>query len=242
MEPIAHNYNSNQSSCYFLDLRNSTRVTRCISLEGGSNQSEIATGRLNHHANVMLSIHEQLIRKLQQRDPGQYHWDNTGDGHLCLMWTPAHAWDTLDNACFIAKYLSTELETYNKGKLKEWAQALNQDSLEIYFGIGLHTGSSLIYETFGKRYAYGVVMNTASRVEGQTKNFTDLDILLTQNFYDYLVKQQKNLAENDKRKTKSTLEKIHCVSKFAMDVKDSRDDGHILYTVRPADYDAFISE
>ena len=87
---------------------------------------------------------------------------------------------------------------YNKGQLASWARDLELEKLEIFLGWEYTSGGSLVYDNDKKRYAYGVVMNTTARVEGQTKNFADIDILLTGYFADALKDQQHLLNANDK--------------------------------------------
>lgn len=242
MKLIADNYYTDHSSCYFLDMRNSTLIVRTISLDQDS-KSVKATERLKIHAEFMLRVHELLSSKLKGLDKDQYYFDDTGDGHFCLLWTKTHAWDILDIACTIARFLTAELKSYNAGPLQEWSNEINRP-LKLDFGMGLHTGGSLIYEDgeSKKKYAFGIVLNTASRVESYTKNYIDLSLLFTGNFKSCLQQQHEHLKKGDQRAKKSIFQKIKPASAFNIDIKDSRQDGHALYTILPQNIVSFITQ
>ncbi len=241
MKLIADNYNSHQSSCYFLDMRNSTFITRIISLDH-SNKTEKAVERLKTHAAFMLEIHRQVTTKLEKLDKNKFYFDDTGDGHFCLIWTENHAWDALDIASSISQFLFKELKIYNSSKLDLWSKE-TRETLRLDFGIGLHTGGSLVYEDeiTGKRYAFGVVLNTAARLESFTKNYRDLSLLFTGNFKNFLGHQRPIFDENNRLKALKQLEKIIPVSSFNVDIKDSKSDGHELFTILPKNISEFIS-
>lgn len=230
-----------QSSCYFLDMRNSTTIVRAISLHDKS-KSEKATNRLITHAEFMLSIHELLNAKLAGFDKQKYYFDDTGDGHFCLIWTKTHAWDLMDMACTIARFLTDQLKSYNENELKSWS-AEWKEPLKLNFGIGLHTGGSIVYEdeVTQKLYAFGVVLNTASRMESYTKSYKSLSILISGNFKKFLRDQQFYLKKGDPRADASIFKKIKRVSSFKIDIKDSKEDGHVLYTILEEDFTNFIT-
>src|SRR5882724_2129973 len=137
MKLLADNYKETLSSCYFLDLRNSTYITREISLSG-DRKSRHNTRRLKKHAIFLMKINEHVKK------------------------------DHLNN-------------------LKTWSKEIGHD-LNLGFGIGLHTGGSLVYnnEKVGRNFVFGIVLNTASRVESYTKQFTELSLLFTHNFISIL--------------------------------------------------------
>jgi hypothetical protein len=241
MKLIADNYKPRQSSCYFLDMRNSTFITRAISLSHNIKSGK-AVDRLKIHADFMLKIHRQVSNKLMKLDKDKYYFDDTGDGHFCLLWTKAHTWDALDIACTVSKFLSEELKIYNAGELDLWSKETNE-KLKLDFGIGLHTGGSLVYEdeNSGKRYAFGIVLNTAARLESFTKNYSNLSLLFTGNFKNHLTGQRGLFRDNDKRRGIEWLEKIKPASLLNIDIKDGKTDGHELFTILPEDISDFIT-
>ena len=82
MEITANNYKARQSSCYYLDMRNSTSIIRYIGLVS---KGETKIKRLDFHAQFMMSIHTFLMKKLKELHQDEFYFDNTGDGHLCLL-------------------------------------------------------------------------------------------------------------------------------------------------------------
>ena len=119
------------------------------------------------------------------------YFNNTGDGHLCLVWNKTHAWTmTMDIACSINAYLEKRIKEYYAHHLKLWAQGYKKE-LSIGFGIGMHTGESIVIEEkeTNIKFAYGIVLNTAARTESSTKNFSNVNLLFTDYFKKRLEKQ-----------------------------------------------------
>ena len=229
MQLVSDNYNDKQSSCYFLDLRNSTYITRKISLDGDHKKSEYSQ-RLKDHAEFMLGIHRFLTTILEKLNSKEYYYNDTGDGHLCLFWDKDHAATALKLACSMGIFLKKKLAEYNDKKLSKWSQEINA-TLSLDFGIGLHSGGSLVYNDMQRNFAFGIVLNTAARVESYTKNFTTLPLLLTKNFVNFLESHLHPWEKYGKL--------IKQVTKYNVDIKDSKIEGHLLYTVLEQDWRHF---
>ncbi len=238
MNIIADNYNESLSTCYVLDLRNSTSVTREISLSDNHNKRKDSE-RLKIHAGFLMEINEFVINKLNQLKHKSYYYNDTGDGHLCLFWDKTHAWTALKIACGLAEFLRKRLANYNESQLKKWSNEIDQ-KLKLGFGIGMHTGGSLICynETIKRQFAFGIVTNSASRVESYTKQFADLPFLFTKNFNTHLHKQLAFDAVRRKIR-ESKLQKVKEVTHYKVDIKDSKSRGHLLYTIGSQDWELF---
>ena len=241
MRLIANNYTNKQSSCYFLDMRNSTYITRVISISRESEKNVVSTQRLKDHSMFMMDIHKQLHYLLLKKDLLKLsHHNNTGDGHMCLLWDNRHAWSVLNIVCSMAQFLQKKVSLYNSTTLMEWSKAINQP-LKLDFGIGIHSGGSLVYENdvFDGNFAYGIVLNSASRVEAFTKNFVNIPILLTNNCLDLLEKQHKKYNVSGKDWS-FYRDKIKQVTFHRVDIKDNKNRGHELYTILPSEWKWFI--
>ena len=228
------------SSCYFLDLRNSTRIIRELSLEDGTSTRETRKN-LKKHAEFMIDIHRQLENKLNCMSANnkklEYFFNDTGDGHMCLFWDEAHAWRALDLACHIYVYLHSnkKLEKHN-----EWIKkVLKKGELQLGFGIGLHTGGSVVYEkkAFGRDYAFGIAINSAARMESFTKLFKKLKFLFSGYLCNFLKKQFANITINNVTNFDDLLNKqLVLVVEQKADIKDERPSGHKLWTIKKPDF------
>ena len=232
MTLLADNYKEALSSCYFLDLRNSTYITRKISLSEDQ-KSRNNTTRLKKHAKFLMRINEHVKKELDSLGNNTlFYYNDTGDGHLCLFWDKTHAWTALSLACSLAIFLEAEIKKYNSNNLKTWSGEIGHD-LNLGFGIGLHTGGSLVYknEKVGRNFVFGIVLNTASRVESYTKQFTELSLLFTHHFYIYLVRQIDYKPIKEREDYNSRLKNITPVTSYNVDIKDSKSRGHLLYSI-----------
>jgi len=242
-----NNYTIRQCSCYFLDIRNSTNIIRTISLKSdrvkGSRQQNTAdTKKLLTHSEFMLDIHKFLFEKLATLKIDDYYFNNTGDGHLCLVWNETHAWTIMDIACSISAYLEKRIKEYYTGYLKLWAKEYHKE-LSIGFGIGMHTGESVIVEEKATniKFGYGIVLNTAARTESSTKNFANANLLFTDYFKKRLEEQLPLLQSPQKGNWPGYEKIIKAVTKSPVDTKDSKSTGHLLYTVEKKNLHYFIT-
>ncbi|MGH2565364.1 MAG: hypothetical protein ACRDE5_12665 [Ginsengibacter sp.] len=242
MNLIADNYKETLSSCYFLDLRNSTYITREISLSADG-KSRKNTERLKKHAKFLMAVNEHVKQDLDRLGNNKsFYYNDTGDGHLCLFWDETHAWTALNIACSLAIFLDTEFKKYRLNDLKTWFAEIGHD-LDLGFGIGLHTGGSLVYdnEKVGRNFVFGIVLNSASRVESYTKQFTGLSLLFTHNFYLYLVKQIDYKSKKEKKHYNYLRKSISPGTNYKVDIKDSKSRGHLLYTINLEKWELFNS-
>lgn len=239
MKITANNYKGRQSSCYYLDMRNSTSIIRYIS-RVSKNETKIE--RLDFHAQFMMNIHTFLMKKLKELDQDKFYFDNTGDGHLCLLWNEIHAWTMIDLVCSLSIFLEQEIKKYNN-QLEGWIKE-PEKKIAIDFGIGIHTAGSLYYRNkeLGRDFAYGIVLNSAARTESFTKNFNDIKILISGNFRRFLGIQYQRLDIGSKRKLKGFKDKIKAVTQYRSDVKDNSPKGHLLYTIESSDWKYFTTK
>jgi class 3 adenylate cyclase len=180
-----------------------------------------------------MGINEHVKKDLDRLGNKKlFYYNDTGDGHLCLFWDKTHAWTALKIACSLAVFLDTELKKYRLSDLKKWSEEIGND-LDLGFGIGLHTGGSLVYNNkkVGRDFVFGIVLNTASRVESYTKQFTELSLVFTHNFYLYLVKQVNYKSKKEKEHYNFLVKNISPVTNYNVDIKDSKSRGHLLYTI-----------
>jgi len=243
MNLIADNYKETLSSCYFLDLRNSTYITREISLSS-DRKSRMNTRRLKKHAKFLMEINEHVIKDLNRlRNKRSFYYNDTGDGHLCLFWDKTHAWTALNMACSLAIFIDTVLKVYHLNDLKTWSEEIGHD-LDLGFGIGLHTGGSLVYynDKVGRNFVFGIVLNTASRVESYTKQFTGLSLLFTHHFYLHLIKQIDYKSKKEKEHYNFLVKSIRPVTNYNVDIKDSKSRGHLLYTINQEKWELFCKD
>jgi len=191
----------------------------------------------------MMRIHEFLFSKLEELKVKEYYFDNTGDGHMCLLWNKTHSWTLIDVVCSLAVFLYKELKEYKTNYLDKWSKEIEKP-LDIGFGIGIHSAGSLIYhhDSLARQFGYGTVLNSSARVESFTKNFSDLNVLFTGNFKSFLSKQFKMLEKTRQTKLKDYESKIKAVTNFRSDVKDNRGNGHLLYTINNKDRTYFIEK
>lgn len=237
-----NNYNAKQSSCYFLDIRNSTDIIRTISRDKDKTHNNTEE-RLNAHSEFMLDIHKFLHQKLLELKINDFYFSNTGDGHTCLLWNKTHAWTILHLACAMTTFLEGRIEEYKSTYIKEWEAFYEKKDMRIGFGIGMHTGGSVIsHQTVvNNNFAYGVALNSAARTESFTKNFPTIQFLFTQNFRFFLKKQFPFLQSPKKKTWKEYESLISAVTNFRVDIRDSKPSGHLLYTVTKQNRGFFLT-
>lgn len=241
---MINNYNNSQSSCYFLDLRNSTFLVRTISLStnnGSSNPKKSSdANKLLVHSEFMMNIHETLFFKLKELGINEFYFNNTGDGHVCLLWDKTHAWSALSIACTLTLYLEKRIKKYQDDYLTSWSNEFQKD-LRLGFGVGIHSGGSIIIPSNdgAREFAFGIVLNSAARIESFTKTFPSLTILFTQNFKSQLKRQHKYFKTKHNWNWYENI--FDKVTEFPVDTKDSRTAGHILYTISSKNRKYFAS-
>ncbi len=214
-EPIELNY-ENGSSAFVVDIRGSSQIVRELSYSVSIADYNAA---LLEHTNFMMRLFKCIFERIEPLPLDNcFSFNDTGDGCLCVFWDNDHPLTCLRVAAAIHEYLLKD--SYAKEN-------------KIRFGIGLHTGGSLVYRTSSPKrdYVFGIVANTAARVEKFTKNLKDAEkgrqndprLIFTGNFKHHL---QKLLTDEEKKK-------VVPISEFRLSINDGKNDGHFLYTLPP---------
>jgi hypothetical protein len=227
MELINNYYEDTQSTCLFFDLRGSTNLIRKISLvkEKKDKSSHI---RMAKHAEFMIGIHRYLEKTIEELNIDKFYFNDTGDGGTLLFWDKYHIYDALIVACSLCIHLEKEILKYNK-IIHSWGF----ESLKLDFGISMHTGGSIILKNkaFGRDFAYGIAVNSAARIESFTKNLSDIKVLFSGNFMEFIDAQKVHLSSEKKKaliKLKTYLVKV---SDAKFKINDGKEDGHFLYYI-----------
>ncbi len=206
----------NGSSAFLFDLRNSTRLIRLLSYR---TDNKGFSQPLVDHITLMTNIKDFIRAKIGTLGIGdRYSLNDTGDGQLCVFWNPVHSITCLRVALPLYIYLESTLSSYNKTLREKYKYSLSVD-----FGIGIHCGGCVVYRS-EKDYVYGIVINTAARLESQTKQPNSPKLLLSGNFKAFFKKQ---LPES-KKKLISGFKRIQ---PNRIDVKDAKGKGHFCYEI-----------
>ncbi len=222
-----YDYNS---SCYFFDLRNSTAIIRKLSAKSTSENIE----KLEFHSNMMQRIYVALDDILKKIAPVEFYINDTGDGHTCLIRGKNHAVLILKVACHMAEFVKPLLIEYNH------ELNLRNIALKLDFGIGMHSGGSVLIKNLelNKKFAYGIVINSASRVEAFTKTFPNIKLLFTGTFKINLENQIKNETGIIFAGIKNNIQQVTFVPAL---INDAKSNGHILYTIPESSWSQIAS-
>jgi hypothetical protein len=217
-DPINRNC-ENGASALIVDIRGSAELVRTKSY---SDSTENYNEALKQHTGFMLEMFKLLFARISSLSLGdEFSFNDTGDGCLCVFWNEKHSLTCIKIASVIHQHLLSQ-------------EYLHRNKVE--FGIGLHTGGCLIYRMalpIRRDFVFGIVPNTAARVEKFTKNLRDSEkkaennprMLFTGNFKDNLLRcLTKELRPNITRE-------IVPVSTFRLSINDGKTEGHILYTI-----------
>jgi hypothetical protein len=212
---IYRNY-ENGASAFLFDMRNSTRLIRFLSYR---TDNKGFSQPLVDHTTLMTNIKDFIRDRIGAFGIGdQYSLNDTGDGHLCVFWDPVHSITCLKVALPLYIYLESTLNSYNKTLKEKYKYSLSVD-----FGIGIHCGGCVVYRS-QKDYIYGIVVNTAARIESQTKQPNSPKLLLSGNFKTFFKEQ---LPES-KKKLISSFKRIQ---QNRIDVRDEKNKGHFCYKI-----------
>jgi len=214
-DPIDLNYPSG-SSAVIVDIRDSSELVRGKSY---SDSPENYNKALKEHTGFMMQLFKCVFDYVESLSQGDsFAFNDTGDGCLCVFWDQHHPLTCLKVACVMHEHLCK-------------ARYVKENN--IRFGIGLHTGGCLIYRTSAPKgdFVFGIVANTAARVEKFTKTLRDVEknpqndprLVFTGNFKRFL---EKLLDDGEK-------EQIIRISGYRLYLDDGRDEGHFLYTLPP---------
>jgi len=224
-EPIERNYEDG-SSAVIVDIRGSSEIVRKKSY---SELSANYNKALKEHTGFMMQLFKCVFDSIETFSLGNdFSFNDTGDGCLCVFWNTNHPLTCMKVASVIHKHLSMD----------EYVKKNN-----IRFGIGLHTGGCLIYRTsvpIKRDFVFGIVANTAARVEKFTKNLRDSRknqqddprLVFTGNFKKYL---EPLLKDEDKKE-------IVPISKYRLYLNDGKNVGHLLYTMPPRHIERYTNQ
>lgn len=213
-----------EATAMVLDLRNSTALHRLLKEK---KQRMLIV-------KMMIGIHEEILNYLYEYsgvEEADFAFNDTGDGYIIVFANKSHAFSCILCAAHLRDFLSKHIDKFNK-EFK-----IDRSNLRYSFGIGVHTAYArfieMNYETavnkiFSKKYILGNAANTSARVEAMTKNFVNVDLLITGNArlkgHQQAEPEFKNLFTKDGSYMNPIGEVRHMV-------KDYKSDGHKLYTI-----------
>lgn len=221
-----------KATALILDLRNSTKLHRYLSKK---KQRTLIV-------NMMMGIHQEILTFLYDYsgvDEKDFAFNDTGDGYIVVFTNTKHAFTCVLCAAHLRQFLRGHIDIFNR-KLK-----IDQNDLKYNFGMGVHTAYARIIEMKYqiapnketiKKFILGNAANSASRVESMTKNFLDIDLLIT----GYTRKKSHQQAD---KKIKYFFKKNGDYMTKIGDVRhvigDGKADGHSLYNIDTIFYDDY---
>ncbi len=213
-------FRSKTSSAFVLDMRGSTKIVRIL--------SKVDKTKLKKYTDFLMELKLIMFEELTINKNIEISFNDTGDGFMCLLWHPRHALSALRIASGIDKFLIDNL-----GDLEKEIET-SSDFPKLSHGIGLHSGSSVIYRiqknSQSRDFAYGLVINTAARIESFTKVFINNSFLASGYFVKILRNQFKKYCRGDfDTWANRHLEKV---VKRKIDINDAKEEGHILYSIK----------
>jgi len=216
---IDNRRNGRFSSALSFDLRNSTKVTRQLT------QSK-DLDLFPQYVEFVMGLKLVIFEKLGFAKTAEWSINDTGDGFICLLWDELHAWTALKVARILRNFFEEALASQNG----VYSFMGNE---QLSYGIGLHSGGSIVCRCtqMERDFFYGSVVNSAARIESFTKTFVDTKVILSAYFVEMLQAQD---AKANKKITFEELEKKYLKKLTAkrVDVKDAKERGHYLYTVK----------
>jgi class 3 adenylate cyclase len=207
-----------------LDLRNSTALHRLMKKK----KQRMLIVRM------MIGIHEEILNYLYEHsdvEEADFAFNDTGDGYIIVFTNESHAFSCVLCAVHLRGFLRKHIDTFNK-KLK-----IDRSNLRYSFGIGVHTAYARLimmdYKTannkiFSKKFILGNAANTSARVESMTKNFVDVDLLITGNTR---LKCHQQAESEFKKLFKKNGSHMNPIGEVRHIVKDHKADGHRLYSI-----------
>ncbi len=207
-----------------LDLRNSTALHRL--LENKKQRTLIVQ--------MMIGIHEEILNYLYEHsgvEEADLAFNDTGDGYIIVFANESHAFSCVLCAVHLRDFLSKHIDKFNKDL------NIDRSNLRYSFGIGIHTARArfieMEYKTavnkiVSKKFILGTAANSSARVESMTKNFLDVDLLITGNTRK---KCQQQAQPKFKKLFKMDGSYMNPIGEVKHIVKDFKSDGHKLYTI-----------
>jgi class 3 adenylate cyclase len=218
------------------DLRNSTKLYR--KLKKLSEREVIVEMMSGMQKEVMKYLFEKSGLK-----ETSVAFNDTGDGYLITFLDKRHSVSCVLCACYLREFLVKHLEKFNR------RLGLSKGDVMYGFGIGVHRATVRLMpmkiesddgHVIERRVIIGNAANSAARVESATKNFIDVNLLITG------YTRQEARKECPKSFKKLFNKKGPYVKELGgrFDVKDGKEDGHALYIVKENFYKKYqgISE
>jgi class 3 adenylate cyclase len=215
-----------------MDLRNSTALHRLL----------VKKPQRLLIVEMMIGIHKEVIRFLFEESgvsEANFAFNDTGDGYIIAFTDPSHAISCLMCALHLRSFLVEHLDKLNH------ALKIKSEKLRYSFGIGVHSAFVRLirveYKVNENNHLSNTLMlgnaaNSACRVESMTKNFAEVDLLLT-GYTRQLCQQQAN------KKVKKLFEKegthLIAIGDVRHLINDSKPNGHTLFTVSQDFYDVY---
>lgn len=229
-KPIC-NQDETGSSAFVMDLRNSTKLTREISWDD----------KLLKHIDFMMNLHECVYSSLYEKcDPDSFAINDTGDGYLCVFWDKKHALTCLRQAIYMRDYLEKNLPIHND------ALEIQDSRVKLDFAFGLHSGGSTINRSvyhsnngcIRKDFMFGIVVNTASRLESFTKNYIGCNFVVTGNYRGAFLEQApspilKSLFTDNSAYVRESLGRVN--------LNDGKEEGHTIYALTDKFINIFLN-
>lgn len=221
---FSDNPKNRAATAMVLDLRNSTALHRLL--------KNIKQRKLI--VQMMIGIHEEILNYLYEHsgvEEADLAFNDTGDGYIIVFANESHAFSCVLCAIHLRDFLSKHIDTFNK-KLN-----IERSDLRYSFGIGIHTANArfieMDYKTeankkVSKKFILGTAANSSARVESMTKNFVDVDLLITGNTR---LKCHYQAEPKFKKLFKKNGSYMNLIGEVNHIVKDYKSDGHKLYTI-----------
>ena len=209
------------ASAFILDLRNSTKITRNISWDN----------RLVDYINFLMNTKQQFLEYIINNvNPHEWAFNDTGDGLLCVFWDDFHTVTCLKAFLVLKKILDKELKTINDKLSAE---------PKLSSGFALHSGGCSIFRSrlnfddkiIERDFICGILPNTVARLEALNKQFINNKTVASGNF-------RKTFRIQTKLRNSGYMnlfdEKINFIEKvpMRMQINDAKIKGHVIYLVK----------
>ncbi|MCX5886067.1 MAG: hypothetical protein NT096_09200 [Proteobacteria bacterium] len=215
---------SRGATALVLDLRNSTALHRLLKKK---RERKLIV-------KMMIGIHEEILNYLYEHsgvEEDDFAFNDTGDGYIIVFANGSHAFSCVLCAVHLRNFLSKHIDKFNK-ELR-----IDRSNLRYSFGIGVHTAYARFIEmeyetsdneTFSKKFILGDAANSSARVESVTKNFVDVDLIITGNTR---LKCHQQVEPKFKKLFSKDSSYMNPIGEVRHIVRDHKLDGHKLYTI-----------
>ena len=232
-----HKQDDHGSSAFLFDLRNSTKIIRCISYDE----------RLQYHINYMRDLHKFIYSTIYGKystgsDKDEFAINDTGDGYLCAFWSKNHSLDCMGQAIEIKKYLQKSLSKHND-KLE-----LKKEGPRLDFGFAIHTGGLTVERVnfndkggrlIHKDFILGILPNAVAKLEKLNKLFIEYNFVASGNYKSCFSNQADNIGNSELKKLfNDTSQFVHKLP-GRVNIDDGKPEGHYVYTIDDSYFQEF---